>query len=498
MNKVLFIEPNNPGDILMATVAVRTYKKKNPQSEIHFLVDQECAPLLENNPHIDHCHVFKRSRLKSLFYDGRSGWKNAEEDLDYFIKKLCLEKFNRIINFFQNPIGPLFTKLITAAEITGATINPYGDMVVRDKWSRYLYAIPYARQYTALHVSDIFCRIAGVTSENEGPVLILKRDEEKFAEDFFARRGLKNNTVAFQAGSAYSSKRWLVEYYMSLASLLRDNGYEILFLGAPQEADFINNICVGITPKPVIAAGKTTIRESAALIKKCAVLITGDTAAMHMAAAFGKRAVCIFGPTSPRETGPYCQGFHILGGQCECFGNYTSSCPDQKCMRAVTPEMVLACAMGKEYKFGPEIRHAVSSWDGENSRMVYPGWESEEVEQTSLSLLRAFDGENQRISASYERENLKTLLSFAEKADEIIASIGSKIDDRSVFDELKSKYNGIELEMDRLPGCAQFLVADYRIKNNSLNAFDPLLLCSCMSENLKQMKDLLNRLIGSE
>ncbi|MFH1761293.1 MAG: glycosyltransferase family 9 protein [bacterium] len=498
MNKILFVEPNNPGDVLMATVAVRSLKKALPDTELHFLVDKECSNLLENNQNISKLHIFPRAGLKELFLSAEKGWNLGIKLLDEFLEELKRENFDWIINYFQNPIGPILVNLINPKKAAGPLLNTCGSMIINDKWTRYLFAVPFARQYCALHVSDIFCRIAGVKGDGNGPDLYLSRKELENAENFFKTEDLKPPVVAIQAGSAYSSKRWLPQYFTKLAKMLIKKGYKLLFLGAPQELEFINAIVKDMPEKPAFGVGKTTLRQSGALIKMSNYLISGDTAAVHMASAFNTKTISIYGPTSPCETGPYGNGHHVLSGHCNCFGRYTEDCINQKCMQEVTPEAVLGCLLNKCINSASSLRHSLSAWDKVNKRMVYPGWEPEEIEDTALALLRIWEGALKSVKFASEKQPLLKLKEHCKKGLEIQTKMIRVFQEKCDNKALARKYDIFEKGLDKISGCVPFLAADYRIKNNSLEIKDALALCAGIKRNLEELAEKAHLLLGED
>ncbi|MFH1338595.1 MAG: glycosyltransferase family 9 protein, partial [Candidatus Omnitrophota bacterium] len=80
-----------------------------------------------------------------------------------------------------------------------------------------------------------------------------------------------------------------------------------------------------------------------ALMEKADAVISADSGPMHIAAAVGAKVVALFGPTSPKITGPYPPQNHIviykdIGCKVPC---YDSACKDYRCMQAITVEEVL-------------------------------------------------------------------------------------------------------------------------------------------------------------
>ena len=91
----------------------------------------------------------------------------------------------------------------------------------------------------------------------------------------------------------------------------------------------------------LIMAGRTTIKQFLALLKRSHLYVGVDSGSMHAAAAFGVPVVALFGPSNPRWIGPYGQEEGIIQLKLPCAPCNKRDCSDQSCMLRITPEMVL-------------------------------------------------------------------------------------------------------------------------------------------------------------
>jgi ADP-heptose:LPS heptosyltransferase len=93
--------------------------------------------------------------------------------------------------------------------------------------------------------------------------------------------------------------------------------------------------------------GKTTLAELIDQLRKCDLLVTNDSGAMHLAAFLEVPVVAIFGSTEPALTGPMGAGHAVLRRHVECSPCFLRECPiDFRCMHAVTTEMVVEAIEG--------------------------------------------------------------------------------------------------------------------------------------------------------
>ena len=110
-------------------------------------------------------------------------------------------------------------------------------------------------------------------------------------------------------GMELTAKRWPLDRYRELARrLVQDLDAEVLLVGGPDDAALNSQLMESldvVEGSVKNTAGKTSFGELAAQLERCALFIGNDSSPMHLAAAVGIPVIAIFGPTSPREYGPY-------------------------------------------------------------------------------------------------------------------------------------------------------------------------------------------------
>jgi lipopolysaccharide heptosyltransferase II len=153
--------------------------------------------------------------------------------------------------------------------------------------------------------------------------------------------------VALAPGSIWSSKRW--PYYAELATRLSADA-SVVVIGGQDDAALGEEIVQAVRPsgrRAVNTCGKLTLRQSAALIGKATVLVTNDSAPLHLATAMGTPLVALFGPTvtgfgfGPLRAGDIALGMEGL--KCRpCSSHGPLQCPlgHHRCMRDLTVEAV--------------------------------------------------------------------------------------------------------------------------------------------------------------
>src|SRR6185295_1139781 len=137
-------------------------------------------------------------------------------------------------------------------------------------------------------------------------------------------------------------KKWTEEGFRALIeSILADSPRtKILLYGGPEERER-NNALAGIAPDRLVDTGTgNSLRQFGALVDLCDVMVTGDTMALHLAAALRKRIVALFGPTSAVEIELYGRGAKVIPSTMPCLGCYLSDCDIRlSCMENITPDI---------------------------------------------------------------------------------------------------------------------------------------------------------------
>jgi heptosyltransferase-2 len=151
--------------------------------------------------------------------------------------------------------------------------------------------------------------------------------------------------LAINPGAAYgSAKRWIPERFAEVGDrLAREFGVRIVLTGGPGEKEIGRDIEKAMQIRPLNLIGKTTVRQMAAVLSRCRLVVTNDSGPMHVAAAFGVPIVAVFGPTDHTTTHPYAEAFQVVRKDFECAPCLQRQCPtDHRCMNAVTVEDVVS------------------------------------------------------------------------------------------------------------------------------------------------------------
>ncbi len=325
VGRVLVFTTTAIGDTLMNTPAIRALRKALPAARITAVVDRRRADLLRHNPHLDHLIVYpgKFRRVLSLVRELRAvrpDWA--------------------IVLHGNDPDIPLL------AYLSGAR----GRAGWRESRMSFLFtyapktdpSLPFVRKRLALLEG------LGVSPNGERTDLYLLPSEDGPAE----RLGLfdhdwSSGIVAIHPFGSRRSKWWPTESVRSLVDRLwREMGLRSVILGGEKERAEAETLAEGAEAGPVIACGKTSLLETAALLRRSRALVTTDSGPMHLGFALGVPTVALFGPEDFRDYGVGGDEERIafLMGETSCARPCKmKECdqPGHPCMSSIGVEMVL-------------------------------------------------------------------------------------------------------------------------------------------------------------
>ena len=122
--------------------------------------------------------------------------------------------------------------------------------------------------------------------------------------------------IALAPGAAHPTKRWPIERFVALASLLRARGLGgVIGLGGPPDAEWLGALARGGI---AVAPPQMPLVELAALLARTQALVVGDSGPAHLAAAVGTPVVSLFGPTDPVRWAPYGVARRVVSRGLDC------------------------------------------------------------------------------------------------------------------------------------------------------------------------------------
>lgn len=283
-NKILIIRFSSIGDIVLTTPVIRCLKKQL-DTEIHYLTKPSFQSILAANPYVD--RVFP-----------------LRENIKDTISELKAEQYDVVMDLHKNIRSRRVRSGLKVRSVSFDKINRQKWMMVNFKWNR----LP------EKHIVDRYLEPVssfGVSYDGLGLDYFIPENEELdpavLADQFFPfqeklRAAMANQQyVALVIGAAHATKRLPEHQLIDLASQI---DAPVLLLGGPDDQATGAAIAEKAGAHVINTCGSYKLGASASLVKEAAVVVTHDTGLMHIAAAYNKPIVSIWGNTIP-EFGMY-------------------------------------------------------------------------------------------------------------------------------------------------------------------------------------------------
>jgi ADP-heptose:LPS heptosyltransferase len=329
--KFLIIRFSSIGDIVLTTPVIRCLKKQVPDAEIHYLTKTTYLQILSSNPYIDKVH-----------YLGQS--------LQAVITELKKEDFDYIIDLHHNLRSMKVKDALKVKSFSFDKLNVKKWIYTSFKWN----LLP------DLHVVDRYMEtVAGFGVKNDGAGLDYFIAREDIIKESDLPTSHQAGYIGVVIGAALNTKKYPFHHLKKLCELL---DHPIILLGGLEDADEGDRIAASDSIKIYNACGKFGLNESADLVRRAKLIVTNDTGLMHIAAAYKRPVISLWGNTVPafgmypyygdnfnqnRNAGAYTPPydiFEIKNLRCRpCSKIGYDACPlgHFKCMEKIAPEEVI-------------------------------------------------------------------------------------------------------------------------------------------------------------
>lgn len=327
IKRVLIIRLSAIGDVIHALPLASALKDAYPHLEISWLVEEIPADVVSGNPDMERTIVVPRSRWKKGRMHSPSVWKEYLE----FLGLLRSHRFDLTIDLQGYAKSALF------ALATGAKYR-VGWWRMRDGAN--LVSRPLPRRAESVHRVDWFLDVAralGVENPCVRSPIFIPDDARASVQEKLKQSGFEPGAryAVINQAAGNPPRRWGLRRFAALTARVAERyGLPSALVGTQAEAADCEEIVRlvtanmrerGITdiPVPVNLAGRTDLKELAALLDGCSVHISGDTGSTHLAAALGIPVVAFYGSTDPAHAGPWNQSDHVLARKDLCSPNCT-------------------------------------------------------------------------------------------------------------------------------------------------------------------------------
>ncbi|HUT10687.1 MAG TPA: lipopolysaccharide heptosyltransferase II [Thermoguttaceae bacterium] len=335
--KVAIFLPNWLGDLVMATPVLRAMRRHlGPDALIVGIMRPYLADLLAGTDWLS----------EQWHYDPRS--KDSGLRPWALTRRLRRRRFDMALMLPHSLRPAVVAYLGGVKERIGYVRNLRGPLLTRKlhyrRAGRRLVPVPVVDTFLAL------AKAAGCGPESPRLELATTEAEEREADGVFERLGLRDDgrVLAFNCSGAYGgTKLWPVEYFGKLARrVVEQTDHDVLVMCGPDEQETAREI-VRLADRPRVfsmADQPLDLGTAKACMRQSRLMVSTDSGPRHVAAAFGKPLVTLFGPLLPIWSENPTQRAVNLCLDLDCIGCRRRVCPlgHHKCMRGLSVEMVYA------------------------------------------------------------------------------------------------------------------------------------------------------------
>ncbi len=328
---ILVVKLSSLGDVVHATPCLRAIRRRCPQTRLFLAVDSRNADIVRHNPNLDGLVEARREtnllRQWALMRQtlgnegGADGWDLA----------LDLQG----------------TWRSAAWVYASGARHKEGRGMFRPGWD---WACEPDPNQHAVKVCAELSRRAGFPAEDLEPEVHLSPQDDEATESVLRSEGFPpRGFVLLNPFSRWRSKEWPLDRYAELVRRI-GGAFNVPFVvsGGASEAHGAQCLVEAARGRHICSvAGRLTLGQAACLFARAALMVTGDSGPMHVAAALGTPVVALFGPTFPERTGPWGQSHVVIQYRRPPSHHTYRSDPAAIYMRAIPVEAVVEAVSRK-------------------------------------------------------------------------------------------------------------------------------------------------------
>jgi ADP-heptose:LPS heptosyltransferase len=268
LKKVLIIRFSSIGDIVLTSPVIRCLKTQSTETEIHYLTKKQNHSILKANPYLSKVWLF-------------------DDNFSELIPELKAENFTFIIDLHKNFRSRFVILKLMKPSASFSKLNFRKWLLVNTK----INILP------EIHIVDrYFSALQKIKIRNDGQGLdyFIPQAEEVDLSLIFPEKDA--DYIAFSIGGKHNTKIFPED---KIISVCQSVDKPIILLGGTEDKERAERISSQCGTNVINGCGKFTINQSASLIRQSKKVITNDTGLMHIAAAFSKPILSIWGNTVP-------------------------------------------------------------------------------------------------------------------------------------------------------------------------------------------------------
>ncbi len=274
--KILIIRFSSIGDIVLTTPIIRCLKQQVQGAEIHFVTKQQFAMVLQANPYVDKLHTISNSIFE-------------------ITNELKKENYDYVIDLHHN-LRTLKLKLV---------LGKKAFSFPKLNWEKFLIVNFKINKLPPTHIVDRYFETVKpleITNDNEGLDYFIPAKDSLNTESILPTL-FQNGYYALVVGGSYYTKQIPLN---KLKEICAKSSKPLVLLGGKEDVAIAEELHKNFSETTINLCGKINLNQSASLIQQAKKVITSDTGLMHIASAFKKDIISLWGNTIPEfGMGPY-------------------------------------------------------------------------------------------------------------------------------------------------------------------------------------------------
>ncbi|MEJ6951186.1 lipopolysaccharide heptosyltransferase II [Natronospora cellulosivora (SeqCode)] len=322
--RILIIDLLYLGDLMFATPFIKELRKNFPEARIDIIVNKTFHDIMDDNPYLDNVYAYNKNF-------------SLKESIS-FSRGLSKNHYDFALNIHGNWRTALILKLVNPQYSVG-----YGGR------GRGIFLDRVVSQAKNTHMVEAYLNILReirLEVEKSNPQLEVsdkaRASIRKKLNDWGSHSS--NSLIALNTGGTWPTKRWKLKAFAELADILNNDYGKVIFIGSKADSKRVAEIIDMMESEPLLACGKTSLKELAALVEYCDLVISNDSGPVHVAAAVGTPTITIFGPSNDQKYRPLGDKHRILKNDdisCRPCGEHQCPLNHHKCMEEIEVSQVL-------------------------------------------------------------------------------------------------------------------------------------------------------------
>ncbi len=282
--KICILRLSAIGDVCHTLAVVQAIQRQYPTAEITWIIGKTEATLVQGLPNVTLIPYDKKTRWKEIF----TLWQKLKD-----------KRFNFLLNLQTAFRASILSLGIKADKKIGFSQD-------RSREMQHLFINQKVEMTDKIHVLDgqmMFAKAMGVTDLTPKWELPLSDKDRAFSAQFIDR---SRKNVVISPCSSKAEKDWLPERYAEIANWLMAQNVNVILVGSPAKNELKTTACIqALASNCVNLAGKTNLKQLAALLKQADLVISPDTGSAHIASIQNVPVIGLYAIHNPRRTAPY-------------------------------------------------------------------------------------------------------------------------------------------------------------------------------------------------